>query len=165
MKTRSKFIGLSCSLAFAIFNLSLSFGLAADLFPSFEIPIFNNGYDITKDIDHGGETQSTSYRVQAKFPAAEVLELYDTYFNAEGWRPSFEICQRHWERLPDTTKTDGDTGTQLFTSWEHPGFNLRAVLRLEYREGNEKFRNELAVRCQLQPKSDRSRSAPAGLDS
>jgi len=165
MKIRSKFIGLSCSLAFAIFNLSLSFGLEANFLPSIEIPIFNKGYDITKNIDHGRKTQSISYRVQAKFPAAEVLEFYDTYFNAEGWRPSFETCQRHWERLPVGTKADGDAGTLLFTSWEHPEFSLRAVLRLEYRVGNEQFRDELAVKCQLQPKSELSRAAPAGLDS
>ena len=165
MKIRSNFIALSCSLAVVIFNLSLSFGSALDLFPSIEMPIFNKGYNITENIDHGRETLSISYRVQAKFPAAEVLEFYDTYFNAEGWRPSFEICQRHWERLPVGTKTDGDAETLLFTSWEHPEFGLRAVLRLEYRVGNKQFRDELAVRCLLQPTSDRSKSAPAGLDS
>ena len=165
MKIRSNFIALSCSLAVVIFNLSLSFGSALDLFPSIEMPIFNKGYNITENIDHGRETLSISYRVQAKFPAAEVLEFYDTYFNAEGWRPSFEICQRHWERLPDGAKTNGDIGTHLYTSWEHPEFSLRAVLRLEYRLENEQIRDVLAVRCQLQPKTDRNRSAPAGLDS
>ena len=165
MKIRSTFIGLSCSLAFAFFVFSLSFGLEADRFPSIEIPIYDNGYDIRKNIDHGRETQSISYRVRAKFPAAEVLEFYDSYFNAEGWRPSFEICQRHWERLPVGTESDGDAGTLLFTSWEHPQFSLRAVLRLKYRMGNEQFPGELAVRCQLQPKLNSSVSAPAGLDS
>ncbi|MGD9363352.1 MAG: hypothetical protein PVH85_31105 [Desulfobacterales bacterium] len=161
MKIRSKFIVFSCLLAFAIFNLSVSFGLEMDRFPSIEIPIFKNGYDIAKNIDHGRQTHSIRYRVKTKFPAAEVLEFYDTYFNAEGWRPSFEICQRHWERLPAGTNRDRDARTLLFTSWEHPEFNLRAVLRLEYKVRNEQIRDNLAVRCQLKPISDRNRSAPA----
>jgi DNA ligase-1 len=82
-----------------------------------------------------------------------VLEFYDSYFNAKGWRSSFEICQRHWDRLPDGTKAGGPTGKQLFTSWEHPEFNLKAVLRLEYLMVNEKWRDELTVRCRLQPKA------------
>ncbi len=151
MRIRSQFIRLLYLVACVNLTFSLSYGFAADLFPSIEIPVFHSGYGIKKEVDRSGGTKSISYRVQTKFPAVEVLEFYDSYFNAGGWRSSFEICQRHWDRLPDGTKAGGPSGKQLFTSWEHPEFNLKAVLRLEYEMLNEKLRNGLAVRCQLLP--------------
>jgi len=153
MRIRSKFIGFICLVASVNLTLSLSYVFAAYLFPSIEIPVFHNGYQIKKEIDPSRGTKSISYRVQTKFPAAEVLEFYDSYFNAKGWHSSFEICQRHWDSLPDGTKAGGPSGKQLFTSWEHPEFNLKAVLRLEYEKVNEKWWNDLAVRCQFQPKA------------
>ena len=162
MRIRSKFTRFLCLVASVNLILSLSYGLAADLFPSIEIPVFHSGYQIKQEIDRSKGTKSISYRVQTKFPAAEVLEFYDSYFNAKGWRSSFEICQRHWDRLPDGTKAGGPTGKQLFTSWEHPEFNLKAVLRLEYLMVNEKWRDELAVRCRLQPKPAFSTSPKTG---
>jgi len=162
MGIRSKFIRFLCLIACVNLTLSLSYGSAADLYPSIEIPVFHNGYDIKKEVDPSAGTKSISYRVQTKFPAAEVLEFYDSYFNAKGWRSSFEICQRHWDRLPDGIKTDGPSGKQLFTSWEHPEFSLKAVLRLEYERVNEKWRNELAVRCQLLPTPALSTSQKTG---
>jgi DNA ligase-1 len=159
---RSKFIRLLCLVVGVNLTLSLSHGFAADLFSSIEIPVFDNGYQIENEVDRSAGTKSISYRVQTKFPAAEVLEFYDSYFNARGWRPSFEICQRHWDRLPDGTKSGGPSGKQLFTSWEHPEFNLKAVLRLEYLTVNEKWRDELAVKCRLQPKPALSTSLKTG---
>ena len=153
MRIRSKFIRFICLVASVNLTLSLSYVFAAYLFPSIEIPVFHNGYQIKKEIDPSRGTKSISYRVQTKFPAAEVLECYDSYFNAKGWHSSFEICQRHWDSLPDGTKAGGPSGKQLFTSWEHPEFNLKAVLRLEYEKVNEKWWNDLAVRCQFQPKA------------
>ncbi len=50
-------------------------------------------------------------------------------------------------------KQVGLPGKQLFTSWEHPEFNLKAVLRLEYEIVNGKWLDELTVRCRLQPKA------------
>jgi DNA ligase 1 len=152
MRIRSKFIRFLTLVACVNLTLSLSYGLAADLFPSIEIPVFHSGHHIKKEIDPSRATKSISYRVHTKFPAAEVLEFYDSYFNARGWRSSFEICQRHWDRLTDGTKAGGPSGEQLFTSWEHPKFNLKAILRLEYERVNEKWQDELVVRCQLQPK-------------
>jgi len=151
MRIRSRFFRLLCLVACVNLTLSLSYGLAADHFPSIEIPIFHNGYDIKKERDRSGGTKSISYRVQKRFPAAEVLEFYDSYFNARGWRSSFEICQRHWDRIPGGSNAGGPSGKQLFTSWEHPELNLKAVLRLEYEMVNERWRGELAVRCRLQP--------------
>ncbi len=153
MGIRSKFIRFLCLIACVNLTLSLSYGLATDLLPSIDIPVFHNGYRIEKENDRFRGTKSISYRVQIKFPAAEVLEFYDAYFNAKGWRSSFEICQRHWDSLPDGTKAGGPAGKHLFTSWEHPEFDLKAVLRLEYEMVSEKWRDELAVRCQLQPKA------------
>jgi hypothetical protein len=132
--------------------MSLSSGIAADAFPSSEIPVFHNGHDITKEFDPSRKTKSIRYRVQKKSSATEVLQFYDSYFNANGWRSSFETCQRHWDRLPAETADGGPSGKQLFTSWEHPEFNLKAILRLEYEMDNERQRDELTVECQLQPK-------------
>ena len=152
MRIRSRFVGFLFLVACANVTLCISNGLAADLYPSIEIPIFHNGHHIIKEIDRSSATKSISYRVQTAFSAEEVLEFYDSYFNANDWRPSFEICQRHWDRLPDETNAGGPSGKQLFTSWEHPEFNLKAVLRLEYEMVKEKWGDELIVRCQLQPK-------------
>jgi hypothetical protein len=157
MRIRSKFFSLLFLVACLNVTLSLSNGLAADLLPSIDIPVFFNGDHIKKEIDPSSATKSISYRVQAKFSAEEVLEFYDSYFNANGWRPSFEICQRHWDHLPDEPNKGGPFGKQLFTSWEHPELHLKAVLRLEYEMVNEKWGDELVVRCQLQPKGKKNK--------
>ena len=128
MRIRSRFLRLLSLVACVNLTSSLSYGFAADHFPSIEIPVFHNGYHIKKEVDRSTGTNSISYRVQIKFPAAEVLEFYDSYFNARGWRSSFEICQRHWDHLHDGTNAGGPSGKQLFTSWEHLEFNLKAVL-------------------------------------
>jgi hypothetical protein len=156
MKKRAKFISFLFLVACLKLTLSLPNGLAADLLPSIDIPVFLNSYHIKKEIDRSSATKSIRYRVQTKFPAAEVLEFYDSYFNANGWRPSFEICQRHWDQLPDETNKGGLSGKQLFTSWDHPKRHLRAVLRLEYELVNEKWGDELIVRCQLQAKGKKN---------
>lgn len=148
----TKFVIFLFLVACLKLTLSLPNGLAADLLPSIEIPVFLNGVHIKKEIDRSSATKSISYRVQTEFSAAEVLEFYDSYFNANGWRPSFEICQRHWDHLPDETNKGGPSGKQLFTSWEHPKLHLKAVLRLEYEMVNEKWGDELVVRCLLRPK-------------
>lgn len=152
MKIKRKWAGLFCLFALSIFNSAQLSGSETDLFPIIDIPIFSNGYDIEKKTDHRGKTKSVSYLVQAKFPAAEVIEFYDAYFNAKGWRPSFEICQRHWDRSAIGSKTMGLAGTHLFTSWEHPEFRLSAVLRLEYSLEDGSLDDVLAVRCELQRK-------------
>ena len=151
----------SISILFLVACLKITYsipnGLAADLLPSIDIPIFLNGFHIKKEIDRFSATKSISYRLQTNYSAAEVLEFYDSYFNANGWRPSFEICQRHWDRLPDETNLGGSSGKQLFTSWDHPVLHLRTVLRLEYELVNEKWGNELIVRCQLQAKGEKNK--------
>ena len=157
MRRIPKFISFLFLVACLKLTLSLPNGLAADLLPSIDIPVFLNGDHIKKEIDPSSATKSISYRVQAKFSAEEVLEFYDSYFNANGWRPSFEICQRHWDRLPAEANADGLSGKQLFTSWEHPVLHLKAVLRLEYEMVNEKWGDELVVRCQLQPKAKKNK--------
>ena len=162
MRIRSTSVRFLCLAACIHFTLSIAYGLEADPFPSTEIPVFHSGYHIKKEIDRSKGTKSISYYVQTKFPAAEVLQFYDSYFNAKGWRSSFEICQRHWDRLPDRTKAGGLSGKQLFTAWEHPELSLKAVLRLEYEKVDAKWQDELAVRCQLLSKPDLSTSQKAG---
>ena len=151
MRIRSTSVRFLCLVACINVTLSIAYGLETDQFPSIEMPVYQSGYQIKEEIDRSKGTKSISYRVQTKFPAAEVLEFYDSYFNARGWRSSFEICQRHWDRIPGGSNAGGPSGKQLFTSWEHPEFNLKAVLWLEYEIVNEKWRDELAVRCRLQP--------------
>ena len=154
MMKNLKWTRLFCLLALAIFHSTQLFGSETDLFPFIDIPIYSNSYDIAKETDHRSKTKSVSYLVQARFPAAEVIEFYDAYFNAKGWQPSFEICQRHWDHSAAGSKTKSLAGTHLFTSWEHPEFKLSAVLRLEYGLGDDSLVDILAVKCELLRKSD-----------
>ncbi len=154
MRISTRLIQLPGRLACCNLILLLSYVFAADCFAPIDIPVFHNGYDIVEEVNPSAETKSISYRVQVKFPAAEVLEFYDSYFNARGWRSSFEICQRHWDRLPEETQSGGSFAKQLFTSWEHPKLNLTAVLRLEYEIVDKNRPDELAVKCRLQPKTN-----------
>ena len=154
MKIKFNWTRLFCLLALVIFNSAQLFGSETDLFPFINVPIYSNGYDIAEETDHGSKTKSVSYLVQTKFPAAEVIEFYDAYFNANGWQPSFEICQRHWDHSAIGSKTKSLAGTHLFTSWEHPEHKLSAVLRLEYSLKDGSLVDVLAVRCELLPKSE-----------
>jgi hypothetical protein len=154
MKIKFKRTRLFCLLALAIFHSAQLSGSETDLFSFIDIPIYSNGYDIAKETDHRSKTKSVSYLVQAKFPAAEVIEFYDAYFNAKGWLPSFEICQRHWDHAAVGSKINSLAGTHLFTSWEHPEFKLNAVLRLKYSLEDGSPVDVLAVRCELLRKMD-----------
>jgi hypothetical protein len=154
MKKKFKWSGLFCLLAVSLFNSAQLFGSETDLFTVIDIPIYSNGYDIAKETDHRSKTKSVSYLVQAKFPAAEVIEFYDAYFNAKGWQPSFEICQRHWDHSAVGSKTKSVAGTHLFTSWKHLESKLSAVLRLKYSLENGNLVDVLAVRCMLLRKLD-----------
>lgn len=64
-------------------------------YPAAEIAIIYEAYNVNKTLDDSSETVTVNDHVQGVHPAAEVLELYDTYFNARGWISSFEICQRN----------------------------------------------------------------------
>lgn len=153
MKIKSKFIYLLSLIICIHLSYSISGSSALDPHPTIEIPIFHGGYNIEKIFDASKATKSVTYKIQTKNPPTEVLEFYDAHFNGSGWRSSFEICQRNWEDLSDRTKTAAPIARQLFASWEHAELNLKAVLWLQYEMVDNERQNEVAIKCQLQPKT------------
>lgn len=125
---------------------------AADSSPTAEIPIFHDGYNVKKVFDPSSETWTVKYRVQTLYPAAEVLEFYDAYFNGRGWISSFETCQRSWMDLGKGKKADENDAGLLFASWEHAEANQQVLLWIRHRmNADERRDDEVAVEYQLQP--------------
>lgn len=153
MKIKSKFIYLLSLIICIHLSYSISSSSAIDPHPTIEIPIFQGGYNVEKLFDASKETKSITYQIQTTNPPAEVLEFYDAYFNGLGWRSSFEICQRNWEDLGSGEKTVEPIVRQLYASWAHAELNLKAVLWLQYEMVDNERQNEVAVKCQLQPKT------------
>jgi hypothetical protein len=131
----------------------------ADPFPTIVLPIYQGGYDIENSFNRMKGTKGLVYKVQTNYPAAEVLEFYDAVLNGRGWKPSFEICQRHWASLGDGSLKKEFKARQLFTSWAHPQFRLQISLLLVYQPPNPTRRDEVVVQCRLQPQLDNSRHA------
>jgi hypothetical protein len=129
----------------------------ADPFPTIVLPIHQGGYDIKNSFNRSKGTKALVYRVQTNYPAAEVLEFYDAVFNGRGWKPSFEICQRHWAGLDDGSIKREYQARQLYTSWEHPQFKLQILLWLEFQTPGTDSRDEVSVQCRLQPLLDNSK--------
>ena len=154
MKIKAGLIYVICLSGCILLSVFVANSAEIDPYPTVIIPIFKGGYNLQKYFDASKETKSIRYYVQAGYPPAEVLEFYDAYFNGRGWRSSFEICQRNWEGLNNGTKTAGSHSRQLFASWEHSKFNLKAVLWLTYKMVNKGRQNEVIVKCRLQPKVD-----------
>ena len=123
--------------------------------PSFEIPVFRGGYDITRASDLSRETKSITYRVQTKYPAAEIIEFYDSYLNGRGWISSFEICQRHWADSDGDPEYSGLREKQMFVSWQHPGLNLKLVLWLKHGLTTTLRSEEVIVEGRLQSMADK----------
>jgi hypothetical protein len=148
-------------LAFLVVSFQMTAGMAAgpkgDPYTGIVLPIFQGAYDIESRANRLQGTQTLKYKIQTRYPAGEVLEFYDAALNAGGWKPSFEICQRHW-----ADPNDGDIKTdlpvkQLFTSWQHPQYKLQISLLLEYHGPGASGRDEVLVRCRLQPQPDDTR--------
>jgi hypothetical protein len=154
MRKTIKFIYVLGLIAFIHLSLCNSNGSAVDPYPLNEIPIFPKGYNIKKNFNPSKGTKSIIYHVQIDYPAAEVLEFYDSYFNGNGWRSSFEICQRNWEDFINDSKAGTAAVRGLYASWTHSGFNLKAVLWLRYEMFNKHDQGEVIVKCQLQPAVD-----------
>jgi len=141
------------------FHLTVSMAASSesDPFPAIVLPVYHGGYDIEYSFDRLKGTKTLVYLIQTNYPAAEVLEFYDAALNGSGWKPSFEICQRHWDSLADGSKKKELQARQLFTSWEHPQYRLRISLRLKYRPARTNDRDEVTVQCRLQPQLDNSK--------
>jgi hypothetical protein len=129
----------------------------ADPFPAIVLPVYHGGYDIEYRFDRLKGTKALTYSVQTDYTAAAVLEFYDAALNGRGWRPCFEICQRHWDSLGDGSIQSEMQARQLFTSWQHPQYRLQISLRLIYNPPRTKGRDEVMVQCRLQPRLDNSR--------
>jgi len=129
----------------------------ADPFPRIVLPVYQGAYDIENSFSRLKGTKSLVYMVQTNYPAAEVVEFYDAALNGSGWKPSFEICQRHWASLDDGSIKRKFQAKQLFTSWEHPPLRLQISLLLEYKPSSTNGRDEIIVQCRLQPQLDNSR--------
>ena len=128
-----------------------------DPYPTIALPIYSGGYDIEYSFNRLKETKALRYKVQTKYPAAEVIEFYDAALNGGGWKPSFETCQRHWASLDNDNLKEEFRARQLFTSWVHPRFRLKLSLLLEYQSLDPAGADEVVVKCRLQPQIDNSR--------
>ena len=124
----------------------------ADLYPAYNIPIYPGGYNIIKKTNPAGRSQTVNYSVQIKLPAAEILEFYDSYFNAARWIPSFEICQRHWENSTDGGSKGAIPLKQMYASWEHPEYDLKVILWLKRDPTIKQMQEVVKVECRLQRK-------------
>jgi hypothetical protein len=125
-----------------------------DPFPTIEIPVFYNGYQVKEVFDGSKKLKSINYLVQSVHPPAEILEFYDAYFNAHGWIPSFETCQRNWSDVTSKAKTANRYAKQLFAAWTHAHLNLKADLWIRYEKMVNQHYDEVTVKCLLQPKVD-----------
>ena len=122
----------------------------SELFETFEIPIFEGGYNIEKKMNPSIGTKAIIYNVQIKYPAAEIIEFYDSYLNGRGWISSFEICQRHWADSADDTEYGDLPARNMFVSWQHPGLNLKLELWLKHGLADRQ-QDEVTVEGLLQP--------------
>ena len=138
-------------------TVSMAESQEADPYPRIILPVYQGAYDIETSVNRLKGTKALNYKIQTSYPAAEVLEYYDAALNRSGWKPSFEICQRHWADLDDGSIETGRPAKQLFTSWQHPQYKLQISLLLEYNGPGASGRDEVLVRCRLQPLLDNTR--------
>jgi len=96
-----------------------------------QIPVYSGGFDVTRRL---ADSLMISYRIALAYPAPELVAFYNGYFNRNGWIPSFETCQQRWYRNTPGNEWDASFLRELFASWEHPGLNLRAALRLSHQK-------------------------------
>ena len=129
----------------------------ADPYPTIALPVYSGGYDIEYSFNRLKGTKALQYKVQTGYPAAEIIEFYDATLNSRGWKPSFEICQRHWASLDNDNLRGEIRVRQLFTSWVHPQFRLQISLLLKYQNSDTTGSDEVVVQCRLQPQSDNSK--------
>jgi len=148
-------------LAVLAVSFQMATGMAAgpqeDPYPAIVLPVFQGAYEIENSANRVKGTKTLSYKIQTRYPAGEVLEFYDAALNARGWKPSFEICQRHWANPNGGNIKTRLPVKQLFTSWQHPQSKLQISLLLEYNGPGASGRDEILVRCRLQPQLDNTR--------
>ena len=155
MKTPSKLIFFLCLL----WSLPLAYAASgspdADHFSAVKIPIYQNGYNVEKYIDPATKSELLTYHVRTDYPASEVIEFYDAYFNGMGWNSSFEICQRHWDETAVKDEYGQLQSRRLFTSWQSPEADLRVSLWLINGLNLKGSSEEVLVKFQIQNSRDR----------
>ena len=127
-------------------------GPTEDPYPEIVLPVYQDAYDIKNTANHIKGTRTLTYKIQTRYPAGEVVEFYDAALNAGGWKPAFEICQRHWAGSDDGIGIKGLRTRQFFTSWIHPRHNLQLSLLMKYRGPAKTGLDEVIVRCRLHPR-------------
>ena len=154
LKIQLKFTLFFLLIAGLLFGWSISNSSETDPFISIEIPVFPGAYDVQKIITPSNNTKALTYHVQKDHLASEILEFYDAYFNARGWQPSFETCQRNWGSLGDKKNPSESSARQLFASWEHFELKITATLWLKADMTAKDGHNYVFVTCRLQSKLD-----------
>lgn len=120
-----------------------------------DIPVFQGGYNIKKELSPSGGIKSIIYRVRTKYPAAEIIEFYDSYFNGRGWISSFEICQRHWAESGNDFEDSALQEKQMFVSWQHHDLNLKLDIWLKHGPADVQRQDEVTVEGRLQSMADK----------
>jgi hypothetical protein len=133
---------------------SVAYSSPIDPFPAIEIPIFDKGYQVKAVLDGVKKKKTITYLVQSEHPPAEILEFYDAYFNANGWTPFFETCQRNWSDVTLNTKSANPPARQLFAAWTNAQLNLKADLWIRYENMDNQRHDEVTVKCLLHLKVD-----------
>jgi hypothetical protein len=152
IKIQPKFTPFFLLIAWLLFGWAISNSSETDPYLTIEIPVFPRAYNVQKSITPSNHTKAVSYYVQTDHPAAEILEFYDAFFNAKGWQPSFETCQRNWGSLGDKKNPSHSAPRQLFAAWEHFELKLTAALWLKADMTAKNGRNAVFVTCRLQSK-------------
>ena len=152
-KSKSKYIVLFYLLAGIQLTSAASDSSQETPYPSIEIPVFQGGYDVSKTFNAAQDTKAIIYSVRLKYPAAEIIEFYDSFFNGRGWIASFEICQRHWAGPTNDSNNAQGLARQMYASWMHPELDLNVVLWLTYESINSREQNEVIVEARLQSRT------------
>ena len=155
MKRLSNLILLLYLFAGICLTSSISNSSEGDPDSLIDIPVFQGGYNIKREVTPSRGIKSIPYRVRAKYPAAEIIEFYDSFFNGRGWISSFEICQRHWAESGNDSKYSALQEKQMFVSWQHPDLNLKLVLWLKHGSANVQRQDEVIVEGRLQSMADK----------
>ena len=151
MRIRSKIVSILIPLLCIHLSVCIANGTEVTPAPAAAIPIFTDGYHVSRSLDPSNQTVTVNYRVQAVHPAAEVLEFYDRYFNGRGWISSFETCQRNWQDLGGSDKPIEPAARLLSTSWEDAGSNQKVLLWIRHDSFSNQRPDEVEVEYQLRP--------------
>ena len=127
-------------------------GPQEDPYPEIVLPVYQDAYDIKKTASRMEGSKTLTYKIQTRYPAAEVVEFYDAALNPRGWKPTFEICQRHWDCPDGEISKKGMQTRQFFTSWHHPRYKMQLSLLMKYHGPGKAGRDEVIVQCRLYPR-------------